>query len=137
MKGVEEAVRKLIENRVFRIGLRNYGEVREKATGVIGNLNSSGNGSEGGKEAGVDVIVGTYFATEELGIIFRLNSYVICEQFIRRPCIPRLCRAVDFCHSGLREPVRGVRRRYPDYSETLHIYIRMLTLERRKGKVGS
>ena len=101
MKGVEEAVRELIENRVFRIGLRNYGEVREKATGVIGN--SSGNGSEGGKEAGVDVIVGTYFATEELGIIFRLNSYVICEQFIRQPLIPRFCGADDFCHSRASE----------------------------------
>jgi hypothetical protein len=57
IKGDEEAVREVIEERVFRIGLRNSGEVHEEATGVIGN--SSGNGREGGKEAGVDVIVGT------------------------------------------------------------------------------
>ena len=57
IKGDEEAVRGVIEERVFRIGMRNSGEVLEKAKGVIGN--SSGNESEGGKEVGVDALVGT------------------------------------------------------------------------------
>jgi hypothetical protein len=57
MNGGEEAVREVTEERVCWIWIRNEAEVLEKATGPIGN--SSGNGSGGGKETGVDEVIGT------------------------------------------------------------------------------
>ena len=57
MSGGEEAGCEVIEGRVFWIWIQNEAEVLEKAMGLIGN--SSGNGSGGGKEAGVDELIGT------------------------------------------------------------------------------
>ena len=69
-----------------------------------------------------------------------LNSYVIREQFIRRPRIRRFCRVYGFCHSRVfltRTCKRSTKSRREARDEISDIYIRMLTLAERTmhGKV--